>query len=375
MRLAPQDQRLKGDQSEQFRAALLDAYDLQRFDEMLRYQLDRQREHIALGNDLQAIIFRVIERAEDEGWTAQLLQGARASRPENVKLLVFAQQFGLAPATPPRLELERKIRDANSTLDVVRWRTHLAEAETKICRVEVEAAGTVEFGTGFLLGPDLVITNYHVLERVINGEIGPESVALRFDYKMLADGRTLNPGTLYYLDEQDWLLDQSPYSPLDFKDSTAAGDPDPAQLDYIVVRVAGSPGKERVRLGDQTDPNAPPRGWFELPKTPYTFAPNTALHILQHPQGEALKLALDIDAVISTNGNKTRVRYRTNTEKGSSGSPCFDANWQLIALHHSGDPNYDKLHKPEYNQGIPIAAIRDLLNGRDKLSLLGEQEE
>ena len=51
-----------------------------------------------------------------------------------------------------------------------------------------------------------------------------------------------------------------------------------------------------------------------------------------------------------------------NTLKGSSGAPCFDAQWNLVALHHAGDPDFDDFHQPEYNQGIPIKAIHEYLN-------------
>ena len=83
-----------------------------------------------------------------------------------------------------------------------------------------------------------------------------------------------------------------------------------------------------------------------------------------------MKLALDTQAIIGVNGNATRVRYRTNTEPGSSGSPCFDANWNLVALHHAGDPNFTPGYNPQYNQGIPIATIAKLLKQRHKFELL-----
>jgi hypothetical protein len=83
-----------------------------------------------------------------------------------------------------------------------------------------------------------------------------------------------------------------------------------------------------------------------------------------------LKLALDTEAVIGVNDSGTRVRYRTNTDEGSSGSPCFDDRWNLVALHHAGDPKFAPLYHPEYNQGIPFAAIRALLEQRNKLDLL-----
>jgi hypothetical protein len=77
------------------------------------------------------------------------------------------------------------------------------------------------------------------------------------------------------------------------------------------------------------------------------------LAILHHPLGAPIKLAFDTQAVLSV--NPTRVRYTTNTDQGSSGSPCFDQDWGLVALHHFGDPLHQQA---EFNQGVPITAIR-----------------
>ena len=92
---------------------------------------------------------------------------------------------------------------------------------------------------------------------------------------------------------------------------------------------------------------------------------------MHHPDAAPLKLSLDTNAIIGVNQNKTRVRYKTNTEGGSSGSPCFNANWQLVALHHSSDPNYEKFHKPGYNQGIPFTTILNLLTQKGNIGELG----
>jgi hypothetical protein len=64
------------------------------------------------------------------------------------------------------------------------------------------------------------------------------------------------------------------------------------------------------------------------------------------------------------------VRYRTNTEGGSSGSPVFDQNWQLVALHHAGDPSW----VAKYNEGIPISLILAQLKARGVDGALGKQE-
>jgi len=86
------------------------------------------------------------------------------------------------------------------------------------------------------------------------------------------------------------------------------------------------------------------------------------LMIAQHPDGSPMKFAFDTDSVIGLAGEGRRVRYKTNTEHGSSGSPCFDIDWTLVALHHMGDPNWKKV--PEYNQGIPIGLIGTRLAGK-----------
>jgi hypothetical protein len=84
-----------------------------------------------------------------------------------------------------------------------------------------------------------------------------------------------------------------------------------------------------------------------------------------------LELAMDTSAIIGVNHGRTRVRYRTNTEPGSSGSPCLSPDFELLALHHSGDPDFDPSHKPEYNQGIPMDLIAKLLRDRGHGGVLG----
>ena len=89
-RLKDNDGRLSGQQFQLMQEALLDGYSFAALTAMLRFRLDRQREHLSLANDLPTIVFDVISRAEDESWTAELLAGARASRPDNARLLTLA---------------------------------------------------------------------------------------------------------------------------------------------------------------------------------------------------------------------------------------------------------------------------------------------
>src|SRR5262249_24116586 len=163
------------------------------------------------------------------------------------------------------------------------------------------------------------MTNHHVVEDVLKGQNPAGNVVCRFDYRRLADGQTLNPGTTFRLHASDWRVDDSPYS-----------EDEADKLDYALLRLDSNPGE---RPGHLQEPSGQPRGWFTVPTGPVSLQPGDPLHIVQHPEARPLELALDTEAIIGVNGNGTRVRYRTNTERGSSGSPCCDANWDLVALH------------------------------------------
>jgi V8-like Glu-specific endopeptidase len=64
-----------------------------------------------------------------------------------------------------------------------------------------------------------------------------------------------------------------------------------------------------------------------------------------------------------------RLRYRNNTEPGSSGSPVFTLAWELVALHHAGAPGPEPA---SYNQGIPMARIKAYLAAQQMTHLLEE---
>jgi hypothetical protein len=272
---------------------------------MVLFGLGKQLHDISMGADFKEVVTALIEDAEMAGYTMQLLNAARQSQPGNEKLLAFAQQFNLSAATP---EQERIVRETLRFLPITQWRARLGEVEVQVCRVET---GT-SFGTGILVGPDLVMTNYHVVADVLTGQNPASNVVFRFDYRQLADGTTLNAGTTFRLHDSDWRVDDSPYS---FED--------PDNLDYALLRLASSPGKMPV---NPSEPSGQLRGWFKVPTGSLSLKSGDPLHIVQHPAGKPLQLALDTQAVIGPTGNGTRVRYRTNTEPGSSGSPCCDAN-------------------------------------------------
>jgi hypothetical protein len=247
--------------------------------------------------------------------------------------------------------LEKIIRAAQPDVDFAVWLARYAELEGHICRVEVAGVDARPLGTGFLVGPDLCMTNHHVIEEIVNGAVSPADVRLRFDYRRAADGRELHPGTVFVL-ARSWLVALSPPSELDLRPETNGRLPAPDELDVAVLRVAGSPGRQPVGRGATLPDGAEERGWIARVSAVATV-PGDALFVVQHPAGEPLKLAAG--SVLEANGNGTRLRHGVNTRPGSSGSPCFDAQLDLVAVHHAGDPLQGP---PRYNAAIPVPAIR-----------------
>lgn len=370
--------RLSGPEIATLVGLLREAFPRARFTEFLLYRLNRRTDDVAgEADDYPTVLRKVVQEANAGLWWRDLLREARNAVPADPGLLAFAEQFGLSPAvavtinggvTPihgPQLEL--KIKSAQSTFDILTWRKRLGEIEGRVCRVEFPEK--VEQGTGFLVAPNVVLTNYHVVQRIHEGKVDPSDLACRFDYKVLEDGLEVHPGTVYR-PAGDWLVDWSPYSPRDLE-VNPAGDPSPDELDYALIHLQGRPGEDPVG-GETNDPRPTARGWVEVPGQEHDFAAQPALYIVQHPDGRPMKVAIDTEAVLGLNGNATRVRYTTTTEPGSSGSPCFGPDWEWVALHHSGDPKYRREGKPPtFNQGIPLPAIRALLDQRGKGQALG----
>jgi hypothetical protein len=93
---------------------------------------------------------------------------------------------------------------------------------------------------------------------------------------------------------------------------------------------------------------------------------NQRVYVIGHPRGGGLSYSIDDNLLLDH--EKPRVHYRTPTEGGSSGSPVFNQQWDLIALHHAGGLNMKKLNnQPGYypaNEGLYFQSIRDAVAAR-----------
>ncbi len=193
-------------------------------------------------------------------------------------------------------------------------------------------------GTGFLVKADdldpmwaglgvVLITNSHVLTSEPRSEetLAPEQA--RVELQALAiDGVA---STEVGVDEIMW---SSP----------------PDELDTTVARLAD-----------------PPHGVDPCPLT--AFRPRLdgkqRVYVIGHPAGRELSYSIDDNVLLDYDDRF--IHYRAPTEPGSSGSPVFNRDWEVIGLHHAGGSEMRQLHGRSgtypANEGIWIEAIRSAI--------------
>lgn len=323
-------------------------------------------EYVGPGLPLRPTIEKLIEALERDAVTERLAAVVYREKPFQTELRGFLLQLypQIAPAaqapTPsfvvqdagqrrPDLAdggpgLQRVVKPALKQIDLRLWLDRADAISRQVSRIEADNA---PLGTGFLVGSGLVLTNWHVIDEARKrGALA--RLGCRFDFNRLADGG-VEAGTLVPV---TGVLDERPCSPAELTATPDVPPPEADELDYALLELS-----EATKT----------RGFVALKPAP-PIAKDDPLIIVQHPQGDSLKFALDTAAVTGFVHQDLRLRYHTNTLPGSSGSPCFSMELDLVALHHLGDPARGPAL---YNQGVPIDRVRASLVARGQGNRLG----
>jgi hypothetical protein len=211
--------------------------------------------------------------------------------------------------------IDRKIGDSKIG-GVSLQHTDFPMTSRLVCQIKGANAAA---GTGFLVGPDLILTAAHVL-RPGGVWLPPETVLVSFDVLVWRDSKVATRV------ECGLSLD-GPY-PIAFSlgPSGAGVRATENELDYALIRIGPAVGAAPL----SAVPDAPRRSWFDG-----SFDPGIPVFdlvsILQHPNGQLLKVAAG--SIVRLDANSTRMRYGTSTEIGSSGAPVLDRNQKLIGMH------------------------------------------
>ncbi len=178
-----------------------------------------------------------------------------------------------------------------------------------VAYVRVSTGAESWSGTGFLVGPDLLLTAAHVLP---SADLVPHSA---FWFEEAAD-RTGRAGGLFHTN---------------------------AELDYTVVQLDGRPAGR----------------W--LPLTAETVAVGDRVGVVHHPAGRPERISLG-DNVVEYAGGSV-VQYVTPVSASSSGAPVLTDEWRVCAVHHASEAVTEAGTSRMFflGEGITTAAVlRDL---------------
>ncbi len=98
------------------------------------------------------------------------------------------------------------------------------------------------------------------------------------------------------------------------------------------------------------------------------FGPDRPAYVIGHPLGQEISFSLLNAVLVGCEDlqppRPQRLQYKSTTDAGSSGSPVFDGNWDVIGIHRAYRPNAPFLSPPKpgthaANEGVSLASIRE----------------
>ncbi|QLH25497.1 endonuclease [Streptomyces sp. Rer75] len=210
--------------------------------------------------------------------------------------------------TRDALGLERLI--GRNNLAPVAFLEEGVQVSRSVGRITISGPGGGH-GTGFMVSPSLLLTNNHVLRCA--EEASRSKVAFAFQDGV--EGGPLTPAVFPLEPHRFFVTDRA--------------------LDYSLVAVAPR-GTQDEALSSF--------GWLMLRETQGKIVIGEFVNIIQHPRGEPKQIALRDNQLVDV--LERFLHYASDTREGSSGSPVFNDQWEVVALHHSAVPKTDAEGRP-----------------------------
>lgn len=203
-------------------------------------------------------------------------------------------------------------------------------AARAVCRVQIRdpSGRVVGHGSGSLVSPRLLLTNHHVLE---SSEVAAASAA-EFNFQDGVDGQPLQPRVFGFEPATFFVADE--------------------QRDFALVAV-------RAADGDLAE-----FGFNPLVEAEGKAVVGEFVTIVQHPRGERKQVSLRENRIVDL--PDAFMHYEADTEPGSSGSPVFNDQWEVVALHHASVHAPDQTELGGFlNEGIRISRILQFLTAQE----------
>ncbi|WP_030952356.1 serine protease [Streptomyces sp. NRRL S-481] len=216
-------------------------------------------------------------------------------------------------------QANERVIDLSNELQAWSFLPRGVRAGATVARITLRRDGReLPHGTGFMVSPRLMMTNHHVLPdedfarqcfAEFNAQVTVDNVpdaAVRLEF---------DPGSFFAADRR---------------------------LDFALVAV--TPAQDGRPPGEIF-------GWNRLSVQLGKLVLGEKVNIIGHPDGRLKEIVLRDNAVLVRLDDF--VHYRTDTRPGNSGSPVFNDQWEVVALHHSGVPKRDDQGRVLRQDGRP----------------------
>lgn len=241
--------------------------------------------------------------------------------------------------TFPEINVEECIRERN-LLPISFLEAGIQRAKS-VAFIKKKKSGA----TGFLIAKDILLTNNHVFP---GSEVAKECEVI-FNFENDLNGNP-KPIDVYTCNPEDFFYTNP-------------------TLDFSLVRI----NKKKTEGGLLPRENKLLEDSIVFPGERWGYTPlisrekvdiGSALIIIQHPEMRAKEIAVHDSKIIipekesgtetdSTDQDLSMIVYTTDTEAGSSGSPIYNVNWDLVGLHRGST----KFKEEPVNVGVNIAKI------------------
>ncbi|MET4804756.1 serine protease [Bradyrhizobium sp. LB11.1] len=352
---------------------------------LLFYPLAQRRQRsqpLQAGPEQDAADFRAaFEEAQKHGFLELLIEtsGDQLLRAPQKRKNKAIPTNAIIPALAARDPLSRKMIAAtyqkvmsNQTfLKPDQVMGGLMRAQRNTCKIRV---GEDEAGTGFLIGPRLVLTCWHVVQSLLDtvpGDPRPDhpgkekegsrgELRVEFDFfaRAAPDGEESSCGVT-----ESWLVAGSRAAPpehlIDKNEHKRLAWPTEQQdldryLDFAVIELDAYAGLDRL--------------YYDITSTAVK-EPAGSVVVLQHPGNFPMRMTsgtFNVPEVVKTDfaavaSSSYRVLHDASTIAGSSGGLCLNYEMEPVAIHQAGlettVTNGETSRESKVNVAIPLSVI------------------
>jgi len=215
--------------------------------------------------------------------------------------------------------------------EITRDTFEFVKLSRRICLIKRNDASEA---TGFLVGPDLMLTAAHALLGTRGIFADPDEVTILFDQFIwnqktgrVAHGDECRLRRIPFTDQPDVVASSIKI------DAKSRKKLDDNELDYVLVRLDRPIGLMFLPYSHRI------RGWNNLSAAKAPAAGH--VQVVQHPEGGLMKFS---DGWIwKTRRHSRRFHYRTAALDGASGAPIYNEKKQVVGMHVGENSPSDQL--------------------------------